>query len=278
VASAAADRPATEKPAAIAPDKLPTIPSDKPAAAAGAQPQAGDTASAGAAPAASTVSEPVNSAWQVSTQSLASASSMTGPPDQPGPQLLDPAKPPSPATSDPAPEVIAAAPATADGSEETAKTSVQRTEFGVDVGGANSVAGLRALWRGLLKTRANAPLANLQPIMTIRESASGLVMHLRLVAGPLHDAGAAAKICAVLSENNRPCETAVYDGQRLTMKDDPAPAAAPPRPATHRRASPPKHVIAPVPVPPPAPIPAAEEAPKQPEPSTLSLLFGRNSQ
>jgi hypothetical protein len=180
--------------------------------------------------------------------------------------------------------VIAAAPATADGSEETAKTSVQRTEFGVDVGGANSVAGLRALWRGLLKTRSNAPLANLQPIMTIRESASGLVMHLRLVAGPLHDAGAAAKICATLSENNRPCETAVYDGQRLTMKDDPLPAAAPPRPATHRRASPPKRVIAPVaapvavPLPPPASIPSAEEAPKQPEPSTLSLLFGRNSQ
>jgi hypothetical protein len=77
VASAAADTPATEKPAAIASDKLPTIPSDKPAA--GAQPQASGTASAGAAPAGSGVSEPVKSAWQVATQSLVSASSMTGP-------------------------------------------------------------------------------------------------------------------------------------------------------------------------------------------------------
>ena len=78
---------------------------------------------------------------------------------------------------------------------------LQHTEFGVDLGGANSVAGLRALWRGLLKTRANAPVVALQPIIVIKEGANGLGMQLRLVAGPLHDAGAAAKICAVLGEN-----------------------------------------------------------------------------
>ena len=100
------------------------------------------------------------------------------------------------------------------------KVALQRTEFGVDVGSANSVNGLRALWRGLLKSRSNAPLATLRPIIVVKEGTNGLGMQLRLVAGPLNDAGAAAKICAVLTENKRPCETAIFDGQRLSLGPD----------------------------------------------------------
>jgi hypothetical protein len=90
-------------------------------------------------------------------------------------------------------------------------------------------------------------------------------MQLRLVAGPLSDAAAAAKICAVMIENERTCETTVFDGQRLAMKaDDTAatgkPAAA--KPAARRRSAA-KRVTIP------------EEPPKKPEPSTLSSLFGR---
>jgi hypothetical protein len=47
-------------------------------------------------------------------------------------------------------------------------------------------------------------------------------MQLHLAAGPLKDAAAAAKICAVLAETKHACETTVYDGQRLTMKTDEA--------------------------------------------------------
>ena len=65
------------------------------------------------------------------------------------------------------------------------KVALQRTEFGVDLGSANSVNGLRMLWRGLLKSRSNAPLAALRPIIVIKESTNGLGMQLRLVAGPL---------------------------------------------------------------------------------------------
>ena len=108
------------------------------------------------------------------------------------------------------------------------KVALQRTEFGVDVGSANSVNGLRALWRGLLKSRSNAPLAPLRPIIVVKEGTNGLGMQLRLVAGPLNDAGAAAKICAVLTENKRPCETAIFDGQRLSL--GPRRSAARPRP------------------------------------------------
>jgi hypothetical protein len=84
---------------------------------------------------------------------------------------------------------------------------------------------LRALWRGLLKTRSNAPLAALQPIIVIKEGNNGLGMQLRLVAGPLTDAAAAAKICATMTENERPCTTTVYDGQHLALKADDAPAS-----------------------------------------------------
>ena len=97
---------------------------------------------------------------------------------------------------------------------------VQRTEFGVDVGGANSIPGLRALWRGLLKSRSNAALTKLRPIIVIKENNNGLGMQLRLVAGPISDAAAAAKICASLTMNDRGCSTAVFEGQRLALGAD----------------------------------------------------------
>jgi hypothetical protein len=130
------------------------------------------------------------------------------------------------------------------------------------------------LWLGLLKSRSNAPLTALRPIIVIREATGGLGMQLRLVAGPLNDAGAAARICAVLTENKRPCETTIFDGQRLSLKsDDPPPTAAKPMP--RRRAAIAKRAAAAV----------VEEAPKKPDPppaptqTTLSSFFNRkNSQ
>src|SRR6202043_1313563 len=124
-------------------------------------------------------------------------------------------------TAAPISEVVASTPPAEDADpDEAPKAALQRTEFGVDVGSANSLGGLRALWRGLLKSRSNAPLAALRPIIVVKESNSGLGMLLRLVAGPLADAAAAAKICAVMIESERTCETTVFDGQRLSMKAD----------------------------------------------------------
>ena len=94
---------------------------------------------------------------------------------------------------------------------------VERTEFGIDIGSANSVEGLRALWRGVTKSHG-ALLASLEPIIVVRERHAGLGMRLHLVAGPLTDAAAAAKICASLIEGKRACETTVFDGQRLDME------------------------------------------------------------
>jgi hypothetical protein len=202
---------------------------------------------------------------------LMASKSLMAPPDPSAARLVEPTMPSSAVTASSIPDVMAAAPATdAEADEETGpKVAIQRTQFGVDLGSANSVAGLRALWRGLLKSKSNAPLAALRPIIVIKESTNGLGMQLRLVAGPLNDAGAAARICAVLTENKRNCETAIFDGQRLSLTaDNPAPAPsttpAPPRRSVAKRAA----VV-------------VEEPAKKPETSTtgaISSWFGKKGQ
>jgi hypothetical protein len=192
---------------------------------------------------------------------LMASKSIMAPPDAAAGKLIEP----DPVTP-PMPEVVAYAPPgdnpEADASQAAAsQQAVQRTEFGVDVGGANSLNGLRALWRGLLKSKSTASLTTLRPIIVVKESNTGLGMQLRLVAGPLSDAAAAAKICAALIESQRTCETAVFEGQRLAMKaDDPAastkPAAS--KPVVRRRR-----------------VTTNEDPPKASPPSMLSSVFGR---
>src|SRR5439155_24219459 len=209
---------------------------------------------------------------------LMAAQSMMAPPDPAAGKLIEPGKAPNPVIASPIPDVVAVAPSATDAEADddaAPKVSLRRTEFGVDLGSANSVNGLRALWLGLLKSRSNAPLAALRPIIVIKEATGGLGMQLRLVAGPLNDAGAAARICAVLTENKRPCETTIFDGQRLSLKSDDSPptAAEPalrPRGIAKRAAS---------------ATAVVEEAPKKPDPppaptqATLSTFFSRkNSQ
>jgi hypothetical protein len=204
--------------------------------------------------------------------SPATAQSMMAPPDPAASKLTEPGKAPNPVISSPIPDVVASVPSAADAEADddaAPKVSLRRTEFGVDLGTANSVNGLRMLWLGLLKSKSNAPLTALRPIIVIKESTNGLGMQLRLVAGPLNDAGAAARICAVLTENKRPCETAIFDGQRLSLKaDDPSPAAAKP---TYRRRGIAKRAA------------VVEEVSKKPEvppattQATLSSFFNRKS-
>jgi hypothetical protein len=201
---------------------------------------------------------------------LMAPKSMMGPPDPAAGKLLEPAKPVITAAPTPKPQANAATPADeAEAEDSEAATAnvagVQRTEFGVDVGSANSIAGLRALWRGLLKSRSNAALTTLRPIIVVKEGSNGLGMQLRLVAGPLGDAAAAARICAGMSENNRPCETTVFEGQRLAIKAEDTDAKSPTvKPVAHKRSYP-KHVT------------TAPEEPSKPEPpaSTMSTLFGK---
>ncbi len=222
---------------------------------------------------ASVAPEAANSPAVTPATPLVASKSMMAPPDAAATKLIEPDRPAKAITAAPMPKVVASSSSTDDPEPDITQAvppQVLRTEFGVDVGGANSVGGLRALWRGLLKSHSNAVLTTLRPIIVVRERSNGLGMQLRLVAGPLADAAAAAKICAGLIENERPCETAVFDGQRLAMKSDepPGTAAATPvkpvatRPAWRRRSAPRR-------------VANEEPAKKSDPPSTLSALFGR---
>lgn len=94
-----------------------------------------------------------------------------------------------------------------------------RTLFGVDLGSASSVDGLRALWGGVQKAHG-AALDGLRPIIVLKERSGGQGLQLRLVAGPVPDAVAAAKLCAGFLAAERSCETAIYEGQRLVLPSD----------------------------------------------------------
>ncbi|MBB4367527.1 hypothetical protein GGD63_000296 [Bradyrhizobium sp. cir1] len=224
------DTPAPEaQPAAAAPSvgpvaSVPAPSGDKPRATAKDQAPAKDAAKEPANPppqtaaAASLVSQAPATTSALPMLPLVPSKSIMAPPDPAASKLVQPEaeKKPEPAA---APiEVAAAAPARA---PETAESeapaiAVQQTRFAIDLGGANSIDGLRALWRGV--TKSNPEVAVLRPIIMIKEGTSGLGMQLRLGAGPLINAAAAAKLCAGLSESNRHCETTVFDGQRLSMR------------------------------------------------------------
>jgi hypothetical protein len=271
---AAATAPATTEPPPSASQEPAPAPVVAPVAAAPAttaeKPLADVAVTKDSSPAtvAPVAQAPQNSSAATPAIPLMASKSMLAPPDAAAGKLVQSDSRANAVTSAPMPEVVASVSDDTgpDASQATApKVAVQRTEFGVDVGGANSLGGLRALWRGLLKS--NKALAALRPIIVVKESNSGLGMQLRLVAGPLSDAAATAKICAAMIASERTCETTVFDGQRLAMKPEEAPASVkPPAPAPHKRSSG-RHAAV-----------QEDPPPKKPETSTtstLSSLFGR---
>jgi TolA-binding protein len=217
----------TPPPAAAAPATTLAALTERPREAASRQPEQNP-----ASPAVSSASADAKAPAATPATPLMPVRSMMAPPDPAATKLTVPEQPPEIIAAAPAPETMASIPGAPDPAalNPTWEVAAQRTEFGVDLGGANSIDGLRALWRGLLKSNA-ATMGSLRPIIVVKERNNGFGMQLRLVAGPLSDAAAAAKICAALIEGERSCETSVFDGQRLAMKsEDTIPSTrAPPR-------------------------------------------------
>jgi hypothetical protein len=73
---------------------------------------------------------------------LMASKSMLAPPDIPAGKLIEPEAPATAVVAAPMPDVVASIPS-ADSTELDPKLAVQRTEFAVDVGTANSLGGLR---------------------------------------------------------------------------------------------------------------------------------------
>jgi hypothetical protein len=100
---------------------------------------------------------------------------------------------------------------------EGTETTSARTDFGVDLGGASTLSSMRAAWNQVRRNHA-ALLDGLRPVIGIRDGKGGQV-DLRLIAGPIPNAAAAAKLCAALiAAGGLACQPATFDGQRLALR------------------------------------------------------------
>ncbi|HKA72632.1 MAG TPA: hypothetical protein VKE26_12535 [Xanthobacteraceae bacterium] len=103
------------------------------------------------------------------------------------------------------------------GSEQAAGSVATKTEFGVDIGGGPTFDGVRALWTSV-RTAHPALFDGLRPVVAVREGGKSGGLELRLVVGPLSNAGAAARLCASLMAAGLACQPAVFDGQRFALR------------------------------------------------------------
>jgi hypothetical protein len=131
---------------------------------------------------------------------------------------------PSVITSITAPPTVAAFPSTriatghsaARGAPPAPESTATATDFGVDIGGGPTIESLRDLWASAKGTHGTL-FDGLRPVISVRDGKPG-GSELRLVAGPLSNASAAAKICASLAASGWTCRQAVFDGQRLAIR------------------------------------------------------------
>jgi len=144
---------------------------------------------------------------------------------------------PRPITPSPAPTLALAAPApivpaaghgsilatleyyarSSTGADDQAASVPTAADFGVDLGGASSVDGLRALWASLRAKHAPL-LKGLWPIMLVRDQSKPGTFELRLVAGPLPNAEHTTRLCATFAALGVSCQPAVFNGQRMALR------------------------------------------------------------
>lgn len=111
----------------------------------------------------------------------------------------------------PAEREVAAAP-----QAEAVETTSARTDFGVDLGGAPTLASMRAAWNQIRRNHASL-LDGLRPVIGVRDGKGGQP-DLRLIVGPISNAAVAAKLCASLAAAGLSCQPATFDGQRLALR------------------------------------------------------------
>jgi hypothetical protein len=278
VASTAQDKPQDK-----AQDKTstPAVATEAKPVAATAPPKTAQQAADSAAPApspqtaaqAASPNQPTNAgqaAPQVATQASTQVASLPLDPVVTGSISKDSARPEN--------SQKAVATSTPSAAEQPGERPVEQTKFGLDLGTASSMQALRVLWATMQKSTGGL-LGSLRPIVMMKEGNNGLGLQLHLVAGPLTDAAAATQLCAVLAVRNYPCDTAEFDGQRLSMDNvqaeaEPEHPAAPPvaaaaslptRIVAKKKKDTRRHVVV---VPPP---------PQQtaPAPSAFARLLGR---
>jgi hypothetical protein len=107
---------------------------------------------------------------------------------------------------------VAAAPA-----EATPPADTPPNGHAIDLGIATNVNALRAHW-GSVRSAHAALLEGLRPLVSVRQSSRPGYTEFHLVAGPVADADAAARLCQALASARVPCRPSTFDGQRLDLR------------------------------------------------------------
>jgi hypothetical protein len=191
---------------------------------------------------AASSSAPANAATNSATppaMTPAPAAALPAPPrnqSQPEPPQAAPATPATlpgaiaPAPSNPAlARVASTATEPEPGKSEPAKSRI--VDFAIDIGGATTFDGLRALWNSVRGATADL-FEDLHPMVAARENKSRGV-DLRLIVGPIASTEAATQMCATLLAARRHCQMTIFEGQPLPQTalelERRPPPAAPPR-------------------------------------------------
>ena len=128
-----------------------------------------------------------------------------------------PASPPQTAAKGPPTQVAQILSPAAAANAPTADSGTSKTEFAIDLGGEMSIDGLRARWANI-KGNHGVTLEGMRPLVSVREGVKPGTVELRLIAGPLANAGDAARVCASLQTKGVACRTTDFDGQRLSLR------------------------------------------------------------
>lgn len=186
----------------------PSPPSDRAPPAAAAPESRPVTA---APPPAASVPAPAPAAAPASRAAIAAAPVVSAPPPpEQAPAQSAAAEPLQPLAVAPVPAAVApsaAAPAVASAP----------LKYGVEIGSAVSIEVLRAHWLGIHSAHRKL-FEGLVPVVMLRAVPHTGRLELRLVAGPLANAEAAAKLCAALAPYRLACQPTLFSGQHVALQ------------------------------------------------------------
>jgi len=165
-----------------------------------------------------TTARAVQQQQQQQRETVAALSAITPPAAAPSTATQSAAAPPSADPNVPSPSAAArSAPTLPAAPPKDRLSTISVVEYGLDLGGASTVDGVRALWT-TAQRRYASQLDGLHPILRLRERTRPAGVELRLVVGPITSATAAAKLCLAMSAVGATCQPTLFDGQRLALR------------------------------------------------------------
>lgn len=95
--------------------------------------------------------------------------------------------------------------------------SPSHMQFGIDIGSGLTIAALRMRWAAI-RTAHPQFFEGMEPIVGVKEIPRSNRIELRLIAGPIDQPGAAARLCGQLSLLGLYCQPTIFDGQHLALR------------------------------------------------------------